>query len=499
MEAQQTVSGEEFDLTPAPRILQMLGEINLEQWRCVAELVDNSVDGFLAWEKEGHTLERPEVRVQIPKRVDSGAQVTIRDNGPGMTAETLEKAVRAGWSGNDGIETLGMFGMGFNIATARLGTVTKVMTTRKGDADWVGLKIDFEELRRSKQFKTPRITEPKTDPEAHGTRIVIENLKPAQLDWFAKARNRTLLKKNLSKSYAAMLRTPGAPIHFDLFVDGQAVGSTSHCVWGEPSQIPRAIVTPKGDVDAYQVIDVSQGPRPYCFDCWLWLDPGIDLCPSCNSSSNVVERERAVRGWLGIQRYLHTSDFGLDFIRNGRKIEIANKDLFEWQDGDNKIVDYPIDDPRGRGRIVGEIHLDHCRVNYTKDRFDRSDPAWDAMVHVVHGEGPLQPNKAKELGYAPNDSFLARLFNQFRRSSPKPKVAGAWAKLLVVPDNQRAEEMAKRFHEGDPSYQSDEKWYELVEEADRELLIGGTGGATTPANPYARPRRIPRRTRAHRG
>ena len=31
-----------FDITPDPRVLQMLGEIDLAQWRCIAELVDNS-------------------------------------------------------------------------------------------------------------------------------------------------------------------------------------------------------------------------------------------------------------------------------------------------------------------------------------------------------------------------------------------------------------------------------------------------------------------------
>ena len=29
----------------------MLGEINLEPWRCLAELIDNSVDAFLAAHK----------------------------------------------------------------------------------------------------------------------------------------------------------------------------------------------------------------------------------------------------------------------------------------------------------------------------------------------------------------------------------------------------------------------------------------------------------------
>jgi hypothetical protein len=53
-----------------------------------------------------------------------GAQLKITDNGIGMTAEVLERAVRAGWSGNNPIDDLGLFGMGFNIATARLGSVS---------------------------------------------------------------------------------------------------------------------------------------------------------------------------------------------------------------------------------------------------------------------------------------------------------------------------------------------------------------------------------------
>jgi hypothetical protein len=175
---------------------------------------------------------------------------------------------------------------------------------------------------------------------------------------------------------------------------------------------------------------------------------------------------------LGIQRYLHDSDYGIDFLRNGRKIELANKELFNWYDGETADPEYPIDDPRHRGRIVGEIHLDHCRVNYTKDRFDRNDPAWEEMVRIVRGDGPLRPDRAAELGYGQNTTPLFLLFQAFRRSSPKPKVAGCYAKLLIVKDNVQAEELAKKFHDGVAEYQSDQKWYELIEEEDRKLLTG---------------------------
>ncbi len=80
----------EFDLQPDPRILPMLGEINLNQWRCLAEFVDNSVDGFLAAKEVEQLASWPEIHVSIPTSNSSNARITIRDNGPGMAPSTLE-------------------------------------------------------------------------------------------------------------------------------------------------------------------------------------------------------------------------------------------------------------------------------------------------------------------------------------------------------------------------------------------------------------------------
>jgi hypothetical protein len=63
-----------------------------------------------------------------------------------MVPDTLENAVKAGWTGNDPVNNLGMFGMGFNIATARLGTLTTLWTTKRGASEWYGLQIDFDRL-----------------------------------------------------------------------------------------------------------------------------------------------------------------------------------------------------------------------------------------------------------------------------------------------------------------------------------------------------------------
>ena len=466
-----------FDLTPEPRILPMLGEINLAHWRCIAELVDNAIDGFLNAADEGVSLEHPEIHVSLPTNASGHPRITVRDNGPGMTPETLEKAVRAGWTGNEPIGNLGMFGMGFNIATARLGTRTRVWTTRRGDSEWHGLTIDFQTLMQQRHFRTPRSTRPKSDPWEHGTEITIEQLKQETAQAVARTGSRSRITRELAKVYSSMLRMNGTPLSFRLMVNNNQVRGRQHCVWGD-SDTPRLVDTPRhGQVNARQVVDVELGERDYCSACWQWLSSGQHVCPSCGSADPVVPRPRRIHGWLGIQRHLSRVEFGIDLIRHGRKIELANKDLFHWDNEGVSEPEYPIDDPRYRGRIVGEIHLDHARVTYTKDRFDRNDPAWEEMIHAVRGQGPLRPEKAQQLGFGLNESPLSLLFQAFRRSNPQRRVAGGYARLLVVPDNDRAEEMAQRFHAQEPEYQNDTKWYELAEAADQQLLSSSPEGS----------------------
>lgn len=474
----------EFDLQPHPRILPILGEITLSQWQCLAELVDNSIDAFIKAEREGRPVAQPEVNIFLPTRASPDARITVVDNAIGMDADTLENAVRAGWTSNDPIGNLGLFGMGFNIATARLGLVTRVWSTRTGDTEWHGLEINFERLVRQHHYRTPLLTRPKADPQTQGTEISIERLKPEQAHWFARAANRSNVKRQLERVYSAMLRPGGVPVSLRLLVNGDLLKGRQHCIWGGPGNPERTVIHARfGAIRAYQTIDVRLPDRPFCLHCWYWLQSDETICPSCESGEHVVSRERRVRGWLGVQRYLDENDYGIDFVRHGRKIEIGNKDLFYWRDvGDKLEREYPIDDPRQRGRIVGEIHLDHCRVAYTKDRFERNDAAWEEMVRIVRGEGPLRPDKAAAQGYGPNHSPLYQLFQAFRRSSPKPKIAGAYKNLLIVPDNDRARDMAQSFYAGDAEYQTDKKWWELVEDADRALLMGdGPTGTNTSA------------------
>ena len=107
-----------LDITPTPRILRTLGEIPFQTWQCIAELVDNSIDAFLS----NMVLEDRERRITVTWSSDSvGAAnrtLEVSDNAAGMSIDQLQNAVRAGYTSNDPIGNLGLFGMGFNIATA---------------------------------------------------------------------------------------------------------------------------------------------------------------------------------------------------------------------------------------------------------------------------------------------------------------------------------------------------------------------------------------------
>jgi len=55
----------------------MLGEINLSQWKCLAELIDNSVDGFLEMIRADLAPSRPEISIAVPTTDTPTAKVTV--------------------------------------------------------------------------------------------------------------------------------------------------------------------------------------------------------------------------------------------------------------------------------------------------------------------------------------------------------------------------------------------------------------------------------------
>lgn len=487
-----------MDITPSPRILRMLGEIEFDEWQCIAELVDNAFDDFTEIIRTGQSWPGGfKVSVTLPGVGANltGAEVVVRDTGRGMTRDRLEQAVRAGWSSNDRFDKLGLFGMGFNVSTARLGRRTRVLTTRAGDPEWIGVEIDLDTL--GADFQATDITEPKDDPSEHGTRIQITNLTRDRAEWLR--RNAENLRSTLGRVYGWLLDTQP----YELWVQGVKVTPRRACRWGDDRYVIYGSGASAEKIPAHIAIDQTFQPADACDVCGNWQNAGKETCDQCGSGA-LRQRERRLHGWLGIQRHLDKRDFGVDFLRNGRKILQSDKKLFAWTNPNDPLagvdLEYPIELANQGGRIIGEIHLDYVPVHYDKNAFEYSDRAWKAAIDYLRGDAPLQPQKAKLNGYPENTSPLARLYKGYRRND-------AGMRCLIPGDGSRplheeTRQWARKFWAGDPDYQNDQRWWDAVvshEErqqqakldkasvggstsADEAALLAALGGAPTPTS-----------------
>ena len=69
-----------LNITPDPRILRILGEIEITPLQCLCELIDNSIDAF----PEDINLETPEIIINLPRDNDienSNLQPSAVDRG----------------------------------------------------------------------------------------------------------------------------------------------------------------------------------------------------------------------------------------------------------------------------------------------------------------------------------------------------------------------------------------------------------------------------------
>jgi histidine kinase/DNA gyrase B/HSP90-like ATPase len=474
-----------LDLTPDPRILEVLGKIPYKSWQCLAELVDNSFDELLS-DPDRDPHEPAAIHITVPKASASAsasdALVGVSDEGRGMSRETLEKSLRAGYTGKAGFGTLGLFGMGFNISTARLGNRTEVRTSRAGDEYWLVAEIDLREMQRRGGFRVPVRRSPKDDPSERGTQIVVRDLNPDMLDTLRRPNTINSVRQRLGRVYSYLLRgvvaIPGVPAAtlsgrgISLYLNGKRIEPWIPCVWSES----RAVSYKGAEISAVQPVVHDLTDAWACARCGYWQHQfNSGRCASCDSE-DLERRQRRVRGWLGVQRYLHDSQYGIDFIRNGRAILTDETDLFTWQDPDtgDKFPEYPVDVPATQGRLVGEIHLDHVPVDYQKTDFKRETPEWLEAVTHLRGEGPMREKKAKDRGYPDNRSPLGLLFKAFQENRPG-------LRCLIPGDGEhathdKARQWGALFHKGLPEYQSDEKWYEAAAQHDAIRNQGRTGG-----------------------
>ena len=463
-----------FDFTPDPKVLIALTHTPIQPLDALCELIDNAIDSFYSAKIQGETIDNPIVIVTLPtkKQLSAGSGVLrIQDNGPGMTADNAEKAIKAGFSGNNPYDTLGLFGMGFNISTGKLGNITTFMTTRADMSSYIKTVINLEKINSTKNYSLNAEEYKKNDnepfiPNSHGTIIEVT-------DWWPEGNaNRGFIQKliqygvpkireEIGRRYATILRKG----EIRIIINDVKCEAYEHCIWNDT----RFVVRKNGNVPAVMRFNQIIGTSKRCGKCTAILNSDENCCPSCGSTS-IRTIEEKVFGWIGIQRFDSGTEYGIDLIRNGRAIKIGEKSaFFEYVDEfKHTIKDYPIDSQYGR--IVGEIHLDYVPVDFLKQDFQRSSVEWQKAMTFIRGNSSLQPSQP---GASENTSPLYRMYQAYRRVRQFGKgdmYMGYWdadsrSAKRISRDTER--EYYEKFKQKLPGFYDDTEWWKLVESADQ--------------------------------
>lgn len=471
----------QMDITPTPTLLEVLSKLDVAPWRCVAEFVDNSLDDF-------RRSRNPQGIVTIRY---SDRQLIIADNGSGMTFDQLQDALKAGYSNKSKADDLGLFGIGFNVASACLGSRIEILTRKAGDERWHYADLDINKLRRAGTFNLqPRYARNVETEFQHGT-IFISHLNEQQAQRFERAAFRREMANQLGRVYSYLLRASVPGLSGDcagnsrnvvISINDEKVTPYLPCIWSEE----RSVTYQRETIQAVQKFNKELPDAFLCEDCGIWHnDVQSSTCSNCHSS-NLITKSRRVWGWIGVQRYMDRVDFGIDFLRNGRAIMIKDQKVFSYKDPTVGEVykDYPVEWPADMGRIVGEVHCDHVTVDFIKSSFIETDPNFRGVINIVRGNSSLQPKRAT----SENNSPMSKIFNGFRinEAGTRYLICGNGEKAI----HQATKNWGRKFHEGDAKYITDEEWYKAAVAHDNIKnpnpgnlrTVEGIVGATLTAN-----------------
>jgi hypothetical protein len=466
-----------FNLQPDPRILIAITHNPMRPIDALCELIDNSLDSFREAEMRGHAVESPVITLSLPRPVDverHGGSITILDNGPGLSLDATENALKAGFTSNrNRSDTLGLFGMGFNISTGKFGRRTLFRTAEQNAKQMIEVSIDLEGMVNSRSYDVPVEIKNLEPTNFHGTMVRISDW------WTAGSPNFEFPLKLVRMGMPNILEELGRRYYpilregkIRLFVNDTRCDPYVHCAWSDQRSVKHRSL---GVIPAVYRFTETLNYQTTCSECDVLVES--DGCPSCGKTEFLKTVEEKISGWLGIQRFDDANHYGIDIIRNGRVIRKSEKEaLFTWTNASgNQIKDYPIDSIYGR--IVGEVHINEVPTDFLKQDFQRTSPEWIRAIAFLRGESSLQPQIASDAGEPANDSPLYKLFQGYRRVrdvGSRDMYMGFWQSGEDKPrriSRNVESEYYEKFKNKEPGYFDDSEWWKLVEEADTKPVV----------------------------
>lgn len=473
-----------INIKPGPGIYALLNHLDISYENCIAELIDNSFDNF---DLNGITDGVVKINYDSEKRF-----LIYIDNGNGLDQHNLEKSLQAANSDKNKINFKGLYGVGFNIAMSKLSTKTEIFTKTSEAKSWLSCVYDPNQIKKQGNFnidlnhdKIPPIESTLMNYNS-GLVLIIYLSNDAESKFSSNKYRNVNLRNQIAKIYSYSIRTkvPGlSDIYashlnnkYKIFIDDKEVKPYLPCIWDEKRTVKRS----REEVSAVETFKFDLATQKKCNECGK-INPESSLdCNNCNSD-DLNTFDANLWGWIGVQRHLHEDHFGFDFIRNGRKILINNKELFKYTDDNNNTqIEYPVEMPANRGRIVGEIHCDFLTPTAVKNDFERNERNWYELVRLVRGNSPLKPQSRQK--NEQNDSPLSIMFSRFRRNEKGLQDLQIGSGKQKFGNLEVALKWFRNFHEGLDEYQTDEKWYQSAkiaqEEKDGVLKSNDNGNVT---------------------
>lgn len=311
-----------INIRPEVSMLSVLKHLNYKAWFAVSELIDNSIQSYLANEGALREVEGPEFKLKIHIGLDAEAgRIEVSDNAGGITLADFPRAFRPAEIPPDR-SGLSEFGMGMKAAACWFTDLWQVRTKALGESFERIVRFDINNIVNNKT-ENLLVEEVWADPNAHYTIITLEQLGAR----FPSARTQKKLKDHLTSIYRMFLRRNDIELIWD--ADGQSLSFAEVAILDAPPAI---------NPDLPAVVWRKE----------LNLDFGDG---------------RFIRGFAALRAEGSTTHAGFALFRRNRLIVGSDDEAFRPHEIFGNANSYRYQ------RLFGELQIEGFEVAHTKDGF----------------------------------------------------------------------------------------------------------------------------------
>lgn len=308
---------EHVSIRPNVGMLSLFPHMKYQPWYAVGELVDNSIQSYLANRDRLHDLHPGYVlRVDIETSRADGGKIVVRDNAAGIDAANFQRAFRVAEPPADA-SGLSQFGVGMKAAAAWFAKQFEVRSSALGEnvSRTVSFDIPLIVQTRSEELD---VVDEATTWDTHFTEVRLWNLNRIP-------QTKTLgkMKDYLGSIYRQFLRNGDVVIRFN--------------------DIP------------------IQYTEPELLNAARWDRPADEPLPWRKDIDLHLESGRRVWGWAAIRDKGQTSQPGFALLYRGKVVQGAGEEVWKPEDVFGRSNSF-----RSQ-RVFGELNMDEFAVTYTKD------------------------------------------------------------------------------------------------------------------------------------